>query len=44
LGCFKRGDDNVQVEGLVVMLEANKAGDGTSTMKWDNVDRYLTKS
>ncbi len=39
-GCWaaiKRGDDNVQVEGLAVMLEAIKAGDGTGTMKQDNV-------
>jgi ABC-type sugar transport system substrate-binding protein len=32
-----RGEDDVQVGGVVVMLEAIKAGDGTGTMKQDNV-------
>jgi ABC-type sugar transport system substrate-binding protein len=34
---IKLSEDNVQVEGLAVMLEAIKAGDGTGIMKQDNV-------
>jgi ABC-type sugar transport system substrate-binding protein len=34
---IKLGEDDVQVEGLAVMLAAIKAGDGTGAMKQDNV-------
>lgn len=34
---IKLGEWDVQVEGLAVMLEALKAGDGNGTLKQDNV-------
>jgi hypothetical protein len=34
---IKLGEEDVQVEGLAVMLEAIKAGDGTGILKQDNV-------
>lgn len=34
---IKLGEEDVQVEGLAVILEALKAGDGTGTMNKDNV-------
>jgi len=34
---IKLGEEDVQVEGLAVMLEAIKAGDGTGILKQDHV-------
>jgi len=34
---IKLGEDDLEVEGLAVMLEAIRAGDGTGTMKQDNM-------
>ena len=34
---IKLGEEDVQVEGLAVILEAIKAGDGTGTLKRDSV-------
>ena len=34
---IKLGEDDLEVEGLAVMLEAIRAGDGTGTMTQDNM-------
>ncbi len=34
---IKLGEDDLQVEGLAVMLEAIRAGDGAGAMKQDDV-------